>query len=149
MINSIGNIASIIGVFISLYLIYALRKIHKHFLFKARFPELKRSLSDKSSKLSDLLQDFDNNKPDIKHNLRLIETILKNCEKKVDGEYKKSVSTLKIEIGKFNNSNSKINKMFNYYIPITHDNVWEVYSKLQALIEDLNQKLKDSKWEDQ
>ena len=149
MINSIGSIASIIGALISLYLIYALRKIHKHFLFKARFPELKKSLSNKASKLIELFQEFDNNKPEIKHTLRLIETILKNLEKKLHGEYKSSVSNLKMEITKFNNSNSKLNKFLYNYVPITTDNVWEIYSKLQALIEELNQKLKDSKWEDQ
>lgn len=149
MINSIGSIASIIGALISLYLIYALRKIYKHFLFKARFPELKKSLSNKASKLIELFKEFDNNKPEIKHNLRLIETILKNLEKKLHGECKRSVSNLKMEIAKFNNSNSKLNKILNNYVPITTDNVWEIYSKLQALIEELNQKLKDSKWEDQ
>ena len=63
----LADLASITALFISIYLIIALKQIRKHFLFKARFPELKNSLEKMASQLSELLNEYQNSVKDIKH----------------------------------------------------------------------------------
>lgn len=149
MFDLVSNVASILGFIISVYLIFSIRKIHNHFLFKARFPQLKDKLIEMASRLIDLLQDFEKNKLSIKHNLRLIDTILKNLQKKVHGDSKRTILNLRTEINRYMSTDTIYNKIFNSYKPLIYENAWDIYSKIQACIEYLNQKLEDNKWEDQ
>lgn len=149
MFDNAGNISSIIGLVISIYLIFGIKRIHNHFLFKARFPKLKFALTKRATELNDLINDFESNEFKIKHNLRLVGAILKNLERKVHGEIKKSVSQLRFEIKQYTSTNSSLNKLFGNYKPLTNENALDMYSKIQVCIEELNQKLEDSKWENQ
>ncbi len=79
----------------------------------------------------------------------MVGAILKNLERKVHGEIKKSVSQLRFEIKQYTSTNSSLNKLFGNYKPLTNENALDMYSKIQVCIEELNQKLEDSKWENQ
>ena len=54
-----GNTASIVSLIISGFVFYGVRKIRQNFLFNARVPELTEKLNKQASRISSLLNDFD------------------------------------------------------------------------------------------
>jgi hypothetical protein len=54
-LSNIGSVASILGIGLSLYVIYNVREIRKSYLFTARAPALLKSLRAHSSNIKDLL----------------------------------------------------------------------------------------------
>ena len=71
-LSNIGNVASILGIGLSLYVIYNVREIRKSYLFTARAPALLKSLRTHSSNIKDLLKEFETS-------IEEIETELARC----------------------------------------------------------------------
>jgi hypothetical protein len=133
LFSSIGNIASIIGVLITAYLLFELKRLRTHFLLKARFPSLLKSLSSHANQLSNVLQYGSKSQRDIETLLKVCDATLKNLYTKVSGlEHQSTKSLIK-----------KIKKLKK---PTDKEIIWEIYDGLQGLIEALKHLQKDSKW---
>lgn len=133
LLSLIGNIASILGVLIATYLLFELRRLRTHFLLKARFPGLLKSLSSHADQLSNALQYGSKSQRDIDTLLKICEATLKNLYSKVSGLERQSTKSL-------------IKKIKKRKKPISKEMIWEIYDDLQGLMEALKHFQKDSKW---
>lgn len=133
LLSLIGNIASIIGALIAAYLLFELKRLRTHFLLKARFPGLLKSLSSYAVQLSYALQYGSKSQRDIETLLKVCEATLKNLYTKVSGLERQSTKSL-------------IKKIKKRKKPTNKEIRWEIYNDLQGLIEALKHFQKDSKW---
>lgn len=133
LVDKVGDTSSVIGMFISLYVLFEVNRIKNKFLFKARLPQLIKSLKDNAKVFSGNLQNFEDSSRDIETNLSKTISTLKNIKYKISGVPKKdTINLLK-----------KINKRTK---PITKDYLWDIYNDLQALIDSLGYLTEDTKW---
>ncbi len=132
-LSIIGNLASIIGALLSAYVLLDVKRLHDHFLLKARMPDFLKLLKQYVFTLSERLRKFDENTSEIETVLRQCESTLKNLISKVRGEVKQDTRNLL----------KRIRKRIK---PTNKDEAWEIYQELQALIEALKHMQKDIKW---
>lgn len=129
----IGNIASIIGAVISLWVLWDVKRLRAHFLFRTRIPDLLKSLKKHVNTLSESLRNYEENQRDIETVLPVCESTLKNLKAKVHGDARQTTKTL-------------LEKIRRRTKPTSKDEAWEIYDELQALLEALNHLWKDKKW---
>ena len=131
-LSNIGNVASILGIGLSLYVIYNVREIRKSYLFTARAPALLKSLRTHSSNIKDLLKEFETS-------IEEIETELARCspiKRKVGRHERRSISIVikQITTNKSLSTESK-------------NTVWNIYKELLKVEEELRNLHKDRQWE--
>lgn len=131
--SKVGDTSSLIGMFISLYVLFEVNRLQKKFLFKARLPQLLASLKKYAKTFSSNLQSFDDSRRDIETNLSKSLSTLKNLKNKVSGDSKQETKNL-------------IKKIQKRETPITKDYLWEIYNDLQALIDSLGHLHEDKQW---
>lgn len=134
--SNIGNVASILGVCLSLYLIYNVREIRKSYLFTARAPALLKSLRAHSSNIKDLLKEFETSIEEIEAELARCLPTLESLENKVGRHERRSISVVIRQIAS-NKSLSKESK----------NTVWSIYKGLLKIEEELRNLHKDRQWE--
>lgn len=144
-INDMASLSSVIGLFITSYLLYEAKKLRDSFLMKARLPELSTSLKQNASQLIDATKDWDNSKQNLFSNLAKIKSTLKSIDSKVPKNIKKEIKVLigKIETKKFFWIFSTSKELSE----ITIDEVDVIYGNLYGIIESLEQFSKNLKWE--
>ena len=103
------------------------------FIFKARFPELLKSLKRYARELSRNLNSFDESHREIDTLLTKCESTLKSLESKLSKEVKITATEL-------------ITLISNRSKPLNKNNVWGIYNNLQALIVTLINFQKDIEW---
>jgi len=133
-VSNVGNISSIVGTVISIYLLSTVKKIKNHFLLRARVPEILKVLKKNANDLSDQLRQFENSQKNIEVIFGKIESILKNLVPKITGSTQKSAKFLVKKIQKNKGT-------------ISEDLAWELYTELHAVIEELKQYHEDMKWD--
>ena len=79
-LSNIGSVASILGIGLSLYVIYNVREIRKSYLFTARAPALVKSLRAHSSRIKDLLEEFGTSIEEIEAELARCSPILESLK---------------------------------------------------------------------
>lgn len=89
--SGVGSAASIISFVITLYLLYAVRKIKSFYVSKARIPELTEQLKEHASKLADFHRDFEESRQQVLLEIGRAEVTLKSLKKKVTRPTRKSV----------------------------------------------------------
>jgi len=89
-----AEIASIIGALVSIYLLYSLAAIRKHYLGRAGIPQLIRTLRDYARTLNLQLASFDDSRRDVETLIATIAAALRNLGKKLSGEEKGDVKRL-------------------------------------------------------
>jgi len=94
LLKNIGTIASVIGVLISAYVLVELKIIKRKFLFKARIPDLIKSLKNHTKEMSQRLNDFDGSKRDLETDLTRCGATLKNLKSKVDRNTRQTTNQL-------------------------------------------------------
>lgn len=128
-----GNIASIFGLFLTLYVFHAIWKIKNDYLFKLRVPSLLIDLKENASyisKVKGLLGNIKREKIEIKSTLGKIEIKLSSILKRIKSRDKKDIKNLKKNI-KRNKSN------------ITKEWLGEFYAELQKVITLIEELIKD------
>lgn len=133
-ITIIGTVTSVIGVAISMYVMWNVRRIKDHFIFQARVPQLFKALRSHADQLSDSLGAFESSHRDIDTELVVIKASLENLKRKVNRGTRKNTEALIALIDRRGT-------------PISKDAAWTIYSDLQALIEELKHMRADSRWE--
>ncbi|MCI0693303.1 hypothetical protein L0337_15025 [candidate division KSB1 bacterium] len=129
----IGNIASIIGALISVWVLLDVKRLRAHFLFRARIPDLMKLLKKHANTLSESLRNFVESQRDVESVLPVCESTLKNLKTKLYGDVRQTTKNL---LGRIRRRTK----------PTSRDQAWEIYEELQALIEALTHLWKDKKW---
>lgn len=132
-IENIGSIASVIGMLASVYVLINLRIIKKKFLFKARIPDLIKSLKAHTKIISHNLHAFSRATRELETELSRCMATLNNLKNKVDRNIKQSTNQL-------------VRKIQKRKKPLEKDEMWEIYNELQELIDLLDHLQKDIKW---
>ena len=140
-LNTLGSLASIIGLAITILVLNEAKNIRRSFVQKIRIPEAYKTLSEISNILSKLISLWPKEKQEILKELARIRSILLNLKSKLDGDDKKQAENLIRKLGYKNffwsrQDLSKLNK----------DDLWNIYSELIAIIESLKQTDKDIRW---
>ncbi len=135
-LSNIGNAASILGIGLSLYLIYNVREIRKSYLFTARAPALLKSLRTHSSNIKDLLKEFETSIEEIEAELARCSPVLESLRTKVGRQERKSISKV-VQLISANKSLSAGSK----------NAVWDIYKELLKVEEAMRNLHKDKQWE--
>ncbi|GEM_PF-1848036 len=132
----IGSIASIIGFLISAWVLFKIRIIESHFLFKVRFPTLKRQVGKHSATISRHLNSFPDSANEIEIELKKCQADLKNLKSKLNGSSKTSVKEILKNI-------NKLPSPLNEY---SKQSIREVHLSLVLLEQDLDNLKEDLQW---
>lgn len=140
-LGNIGSIASIVGLFITIWLLIEARKIRDSFMRRARLPEINRDLTKCSSTLSRELKNWKNDKHPSIETLSTIKALLENIEPKLPIEEKRKVGIYLAALTPKKHFFSK-----QSLSEISEEAAWQRYTELSGLITALKQLDKDSKW---
>ena len=134
VLNNVGSIASIIGLLITLYIFYAVRRIKYVFLFNVRLPELIKELEEISESLSECVNES--------YSARLARSILLDAyatlrlmQQVTSGPSKREITRLRNEIWKYK---------LKQYTPDQAD-ASLIRDKMNMIIRDLNNVLENSR----
>jgi len=97
----LGAFASMVGACLTIAVFVSVEKIRKRVLFKLRAPEAIKDLTDRATKVSNAMQDFDASLPLIEQELALANETLKNIASKVSGDVKKTIKSAMRAIAEF------------------------------------------------
>lgn len=136
VINS-GTIASILGLFITLYILfYGIRAIKQFYVFIGRVPDIIGDLDKIASKILDILNNFEDSRSQIKRRLDDAEVSLNTLKTKISGRKpKKSIKTLLKTIKNYNPKSDG------------EDKLREIHSGLYKIVRVIKELQKDQKWE--
>jgi hypothetical protein len=135
-LSNIGSVASILGIGLSLYVIYNVREIRKSYLFTARAPALLRSLHARSSNINDLRKEFATSIDEIEAELARCLPILESLKRKVGRQERKSISEV-VQLITANKTLSAGSK----------NAVSDIYRELIKVEEAMRNLHKDKQWE--
>ncbi len=131
-----GNTASIVSLIISGFVFYGVRKIRQNFLFNARVPELTEKLNKQASRISSLLNDFDQSTEEIILEIGKGKITLKTLSSKLEKEQKKSASNIIKLIDEHVSNLSTVDK----------DSIYKIYVEIRLFIEEMGNEIKDRQW---
>ena len=135
-LSNFGNIASIIGVIVTILVFLRVKKIHLGYLFKIRGPIIVDKLRGYSDNILIYLNDIDSYQSDLTRDLRLCTANLKNLRKKVPKDIRKTIKML----------DKKINKYISMPSSYQVDYVRGINNDIQALIEECLNLREDLNW---
>lgn len=141
-LNKLGSLSSILGLIVTLFLLYEARKIRNSFLRRARLPEVNRELSKSTSQLSEKLKSWSSDKNPSLETFSTIKALLENIREKLPSEEKRKVDEYlsSLHPKKWWFINSPLSEL-------TEDEAWNRYTALSGLVTSLQQLAKDSKWD--
>lgn len=137
----IADVSSLVSLAISGYAAYAITKVRSQIVNRIRLPDFVQAFEEHGKSLSTLMRTYDDaaTRDNVLLEIAKCETKLRLVRGKVGRSVKKSISRL-------------ISKMSNYQRAkwwglspqnTTRDNAWTIYIMLNALIEELNDALKE------
>lgn len=133
-LSDIANVSELIGLTMTFYVFYTIRKIKNYYVFKARVPELTQELSGHASKLSEFHNEYKDSQQLIILELGRAEVTLKSLKGKVGRPTKKSISGVMNLIEEYKRKKNK-------------DNLWGIYVELQKVIQEVATIQGDRAWE--
>ena len=141
-INKIGSIGSIVGLVVTIFLLFEARKIKNSFLRRARLPEVNRELAKATSQLSERLKKWGDDKTPSLETFSTIKALLENITPKLPSEEKRKVDDylFRLHPKKYWLINDSLSEL-------TEDEAWQRYTELSGLVTRLQQLAKDSKWD--
>ncbi len=144
-VTDIASIASIIGLLITIWVLMETKNIRKSFLTKARIPDAIKELESLATNLSKTIPEWETNKQDTLIEIGKCSSILKNIEPKLTASIKKDVTTTLEEFQRKKSIKNfwKIKSISE----LSLDEIWNLYTQLQFVIEGLKQKKHDMRWE--
>jgi hypothetical protein len=137
-LSDYGNIASIAGFILTIFILLNVRSLRKQYTFKARVPELTRKLNSHASKLADYHQNFEDSREEIILELANSEAVLKSLGEKVNKSTRGSIKILLAQIKEYNLYKANNNADF----------LWNrIYVLMRKLVTELGELQQDLKWE--
>lgn len=139
--ENIASFSSIVGLILSILLLYLVKDIKKRYIKKIRTPETIKDLELISSNISFGLKNFENNKFNIFNELGKCKSTLSNLYPKVESTIKKEIKPLinKLEIKRF----ILIRKFTKSLYDLNEEDIYKVYVEINLIIERLKQEEKD------
>lgn len=133
-VAALANVSSIVGLCITLIVMFVVWEIRQRHDSLVRLPEIKAQLEERSSALSALLNDFEENTEAIASELARLEPVLKAVKKRLPLFGREAV-------------NDALRKIAAVTDRVPTDNlVRGVYRSLQRILGDLYQRERDSMW---
>lgn len=136
LFTRLGSISSIIGLLLTIFILYKLRRIHRNFLFQARFPDLKRKITRHRSNLSKLLTTYDGSADQVEIELRKCQSNLCSLKRKVARSLRGDIKRLVKHIKNISRSSSHPSK----------EEIRKVYISLVFIEQELENFSEDIKW---
>lgn len=116
----------LIGLAMTAYIAWSLRKIKNNYIFRVRAPEFLRVLKKQASTLIDYGNDFENNKTDIGVELTRVDVKLGALESRVSGNTKKTVKQLRRNIKVYKETPGE-------------EKFYAVYEEIQRVVEEIKE----------
>lgn len=136
----IGTVISIVSVIFNIVIYSQTKSIKDQFLSKARLPESTKELTDLASSISSNFNNWEDNKDLIYSELAKTKGLIENLSPKLDKKEQKVAKNILVKL----NPSKKFTKVS--IVNLSEDQVWEVYCETQQLIVQLNELIKDGKW---
>lgn len=133
-LSDVGSVASVVGLLASGYVVYTVWRLRNRFMFTARMPEVFKALGQCSKEVSVALGGLPASKRELDAVLARSCVLVTSAERLSNGTTTNSAGRLRKEI-------AKVRRNWNV------DALWNVYSEIQGLLEELKQQLRDSKWD--
>lgn len=124
--SNLGVVASVIGLFLSIYIFITARRINKYVLITKRLPQLLRKIETHSSSIANLMNNFDQSGDAIREELTRCSANLNSLRKKVARRERKPITSLVKRI------ESNVGKE-----PLPKEAIREIYLGLQFIKESL------------
>lgn len=139
-VENTATIATIIGFFITLYVMWGVRSIRLSYLQRARLPEIHQSLSEAGTQISRILSasstfDARGAQVQLKIASALIETLVKLANNPDKRRYKRSEKIVWKAVVKIESARGGI------------DETWAAYGEVQMVLASVDQAIKSSKWD--
>jgi hypothetical protein len=128
----IASVASIVGFFVSLYVLLEVRQIRKQFLLRLRISDLLEALRKQAAEMSSRLNDFEESQHEIEVILAQCESTLQNFLPKLSGVEKRPTKRLVKLLRSYHRSSWRGKKH-----ELDRDEAWRVYTDLQGVIESI------------
>ena len=142
--SAFGTVASLLGLCLSVWVLWTIKRIEKFYSFKVRVPLINNELSEIASKISDQLNDFEGYTTKTKELLARAEVALGSLKKKVDKELKNQIKTLLKDIKRATEIQPKYNN-----IEKEKELLNQVYIKLYRIHKECSIRIIDAEWERQ
>lgn len=136
-LSNISGVASIIGLFLTIYVFLSVKKIENEFLFRVRLPSLQKKIQQHASNLSTLLQNYPESKNEIIEELSIAKVNINSLHKKSTGSVRNSLKKLETKI-------EEIRK--NKLPDDSKHELREIYLELNMVIEEITNLREDDKW---
>lgn len=94
----IASWASIISLFLTIYVAISVRKIRNNYIFRIRAPQFVKALDKQASALIKYANDFESFKDEISDELARVDVKLKNMQSRMRGDTRKAVKELRARI---------------------------------------------------
>ncbi|MFO1431348.1 MAG: hypothetical protein U1F76_14600 [Candidatus Competibacteraceae bacterium] len=139
-----ADIASLLGFLITVWILLQTTSIKRYFVLRVRVPESRQSLEKISSALLQNLHKWPDSQSEIGADLARAQAVLMNLSRKLPRKEGKLISELLQRIG--TPKPRILSRKYPEQKATSKDELWEVYNKLQGVIESLNQTEQDSRW---
>ncbi len=130
----VADVASVLGLFVSAYVLFEVTTLKRKFLCKARLPQLRNAIGKHAAKISEKLNSFDDCAHELDAELSRCTATLASLKYKIDRETKNMAKGLE----------KKIKRRTH---PLQKDQVWSIYNDIQGLAARLGHLHEDMKWD--
>lgn len=139
--NFIASGASILSFFISIYVLFDVRRIRKDFLSRVRIPSLLEALESYASDMSRDLASFEESRQQMEIVLARCEPALRSLSPKLSGVERRDTRRLANTMKNF-----RTIRFWRQKRELDYDRAWALYIDLQQIIEGVKNLLKDEQW---
>lgn len=144
--NRISGWSSILGFFLSIWVLYNVKKLRNYYLLKARIPEIIKEINKFSKELNSYLDDINNNKNQILVIIKKFEFTLKSLKRKSANDLVSLINKMLQRISRMKRGGP----VRLYPLKPTKwsfdDEAWELYSDMQGVLQGLKETANDSNW---
>jgi hypothetical protein len=134
-LDHLGGVASIIGLGLTIYVFFGVKKIKQEFLLRARLPSLLKKIQAHASTISSELPNLPNSTHTIIEELAIAQVNLQSLETKSSGSMRSSLKKLRLNIEGLRKGR-KIDK----------ESVRAVYLEMNMVIQEISNMREDDKW---
>lgn len=139
-IQDLNTGLSLVGFFVTIYVLVEVRRIKCAFLARARLPDLIKELSKAGSALSSHLSEWDSQRNEARGQIKIAATLIKSALPMLP-------KSEKIELTRIQKKLVEAAQHFSEERRSSVEAGWDLYSDIQSCITSLNQVTKNMKWE--
>jgi hypothetical protein len=146
--NDIAAVSSIVGLGVTLWLLWEARKLRTACLRRARLPQLYEALKDAIAVLADPLAQWDSDRKPALYRFQQVSAHLDGLLPKLDPKLREKARALQNQmrgpgVWRFWMPHSPRKQMDER----SAEDVWQLYCELSAFVTSLNNSLEDSSWQ--